>query len=478
MKASEVLNRYATGERDFRRADLRGQNFEEQDLSGADFSEADIRGANFSLAILGETNFTRAKAGVQNRWLIGQFIAATWLSVVINITSFAVNRAFSEHIITSSKVQPYTVIPSVLALLINAVIVFIIATQGFTVKVSRTITLVGLLVGLSTIVIGSAAVNYAILFTLLAVFIFPIVVSKTFVLTFVLAGALAAVFASAGTVALDVLFTYVLTAYARATTPIGATVKDVFKLTGIESLMVLGAIPIAALSLYIVWCVLQGNGEFSIVRKSILLFTCVGGTDFCGSDLTDANFTGALLINTKFAESEQGQPRLHYVCWKNARNLELAMVGNSVLADPKIRDLLTSYDGYKKSYIDTNLRRANLDGVNLKEANLKGATLSEATLYYADLRGADLSETLARGANFTGASLTGACLEGCITPQIWKTWIASTFISYVTSKNAAPAVVTLPLVNSPNCFKRHSVPLISSFATALTGKPLPIPSTN
>lgn len=52
MKATEVLNRYAKGERDFRGANLRGQNFRGQDLSGADFSEADIRGTNFTNAVL------------------------------------------------------------------------------------------------------------------------------------------------------------------------------------------------------------------------------------------------------------------------------------------------------------------------------------------------------------------------------------------------------------------------------------------
>ena len=43
MKASEVVNKYATGERDFRNANLRGLSFKNQDLSGADFSGADIR---------------------------------------------------------------------------------------------------------------------------------------------------------------------------------------------------------------------------------------------------------------------------------------------------------------------------------------------------------------------------------------------------------------------------------------------------
>ncbi|MGA7934154.1 MAG: pentapeptide repeat-containing protein, partial [Kovacikia sp.] len=73
---------------------------------------------------------------------------------------------------------------------------------------------------------------------------------------------------------------------------------------------------------------------------------------------------------------------------------------------------LVTRNGSKKSYVEANLRGANLNGVDLKEANLKWADLSEAILRHADLRGADLTETLVLGTDFTGASLTGACLEG------------------------------------------------------------------
>jgi len=82
MKASEVLRRYAIGERDFRRTNLRGQSFKGQDISGADFSEADIRGATFSHADLKGANFTKAKAGVQKQWLLIQQLIAFVASVL------------------------------------------------------------------------------------------------------------------------------------------------------------------------------------------------------------------------------------------------------------------------------------------------------------------------------------------------------------------------------------------------------------
>lgn len=70
MKAKQIINRYAAGERNFRGENLgenlRWQNFKGADLSGADFSNADIRGANFSNANLRGVKFNNTKAGYIN----------------------------------------------------------------------------------------------------------------------------------------------------------------------------------------------------------------------------------------------------------------------------------------------------------------------------------------------------------------------------------------------------------------------------
>jgi len=140
----------------------------------------------------------------------------------------------------------------------------------------------------------------------------------------------------------------------------------------------------------------------------------LGGTTFCGADLTQANFTGALLKSTSFHRSPQNQTNLTQVCWRDAKQLDKARVGDSILLNPEVRNLLVCRDGHDepKKYLNANLRGANLNGVNLKGATLTGADLSYATLHHTDLRHANLREVMAIGSDFSHAHLTAACLEG------------------------------------------------------------------
>jgi uncharacterized protein YjbI with pentapeptide repeats len=167
------------------------------------------------------------------------------------------------------------------------------------------------------------------------------------------------------------------------------------------------AAAVAALGIYIAWRALAGDEKQALIRTIAIAFAATGGTSFRNADLTDAHFTEATLKSTDFRTAN-----LTRTCFRNTEKLDRARVGNSILADTRVRELLITGNGYKKSYVGANLQGANLTGVNLNEANLKQANLSEATLYQGNLESANLTETQALATDFTEARFTGACLEG------------------------------------------------------------------
>ena len=183
---------------------------------------------------------------------------------------------------------------------------------------------------------------------------------------------------------------------------------------GIGAGVVAGEVAVAAagaatgigLAIYVAWRALAGDEKYALIRTVAIVFAATGGTSFRNADLTDANFTEATLKSTDFRTAN-----LTRTCFRNTEKLDRARVGNSILADTRVRELLVTRNGYKKSYVDANLQGANLTGANLNEANLKQANLSEATLYQANLELANLTETQALATDFTAASFTGACLE-------------------------------------------------------------------
>ena len=166
------------------------------------------------------------------------------------------------------------------------------------------------------------------------------------------------------------------------------------------------AAAVAALGIYIAWRALAGDEKHAFVRTIAIAFAATGGTSFRNADLTDAHFTEATLKSTDFRTAN-----LTRTCFRNTEKLDRARVGNSILADTRVRELLISRNGYKKSYFGADFQGANLTGVNLNEANLKQANLSEATLHQANLEFANLTETQALATDFTEAYFTGACLE-------------------------------------------------------------------
>jgi len=66
LTVAGLLDRYASGERDFRGVQLTGPNFANQDLSGANFRRALLPNANFKGANLVGCNFREARLASAN----------------------------------------------------------------------------------------------------------------------------------------------------------------------------------------------------------------------------------------------------------------------------------------------------------------------------------------------------------------------------------------------------------------------------
>jgi uncharacterized protein YjbI with pentapeptide repeats len=417
MNASEVSRRYAAGERDFRRVKLQGQSFKGKDLSGADFSEADIRGANFTDAVLKNTCFLRAKAGVQRRWVLGQllllFVIAALSGVLQGYFGYFVAAYFPRWWDSGYNWSNFSIdLAAMLAYSTIIVTVFIaIARQGYTVRAVGSIAvafavafaIAGAVAGAVAVAVAfSGAVAVAVTFSVAIAGAGAVAFSGAYAIMFLIAitVAIAGAVAVAGTVAVAGAFAVVGAGAGSVAFSSAVVVASAIAFSSVVAFASL------VLGIYCSRRALAGDKKFALIRSFGVVVGALGGTRFYQADLTGANFTQAQLKGANVCEAT-----LTHVCWAQARQLDWARVGESILADWAVCALLTSRNGYKKSYVNADFQGANLDGINLQDANLKGANLSLATLRQVNLRDANLREVLAIGADFTGAYLTGACLE-------------------------------------------------------------------
>ncbi len=390
LTAPLVLKKYAQGERDFRHLNLRGESFKRQNLAGADFSGCDIRSANFSRTNLTGAKFVGAKAGLQKRWAIALTLISLLLLGLSGLFSFLnsvlINRLFSQDFEVSNIER----IISIAVFLIFYFTFFTIATRY------------GLLVGLGAGVLILAG-GFAVAGVVVAA------VTGFVAVTISLAVAVAVAFAFAGAVAVALAIAVAgafAVALARALA-VAMVIVLALALAEAETVAVAIAIALVLFSGYLAWRSLKGDSRDPWIRNVAIVFAAIGGTNFYQANLTDADFTKATLKSTSFRKAI-----LIRTCWQETKKLDFARLGNSILAQAQIRELLVTGNGENKSYQEANLRGANLTGANLHHANLKLADLSQSTLANANLEWTNLTEVNAIDANFRVASMTGACLEG------------------------------------------------------------------
>ena len=408
MRAKEVLRLYENGERNFCNIDLIRADFRGTDLSGSNFQGANIRSANFTNTDLKETNFTGSRAGIA-KWnrafqLILQTSLICFFIYLLRLLAYLPDLLHDIFMMTRPDEIGLWNSPILVGsqLLFQFISAFVFLRVGFTLKGFNILFPVGLIICAlsfqSNLRSGLFIDIYVGLF-LGVTYSFLILLSIS---SFAVANRLMAVIFSLGIIIISVEATPTL---------ILMGMPDWYSL--IVSVTSLGIFLVTLLGSYLVARkALRGDEKFSLVHTLGVRLGALGGTQFRGADLTDANFAQANLKRADFSNSRKRPTKFTRICWHDAKQLNRACLGSSILRDAKVRTLLTTPEkGYKQDFTGANLSGAFLKGADLESAIFRDADLSEASLESAVLKDANLTRAQAVGTNFTRASLTGATIE-------------------------------------------------------------------
>lgn len=417
-----------------------GKSFKGQNLSGADFCGANIQGADFTNANLTNANFSHAEAGLPFKWVIINSIAAAilsaisgWASVMASyqIVRFLIIKPDEQHLIISE------ILSFLLILAVNIILLSIAIRKG----IQKTFGIVGTAVAVGVTALGILSAigndnnpfsnwfrnfrlgNFILAFSNgnnvgAAYIVLPLLLSVAatiiVMVTLSLAVAIAAISTKSHIANLMIVEALVISAIATGIITRNGSrylLKTIpYPPVAIASQIAVIAIGVGfaiALILFtskIAWQVLAENEKYLLLHQLAIFLTTIDGTSFRGANLTNANFSYATLKSTDFRFANTTR-----TLWHKANKLDWAIVNDTILEKPNIRNLLVSGNGYQKLYQNANLRGANLIGSDLSYANLKEADLSEATLEDANLEWANLTQIQAINTNFNHAKLTGTC---------------------------------------------------------------------
>lgn len=404
MKASEVLKRYAAGERNFQGINLRGESFQGQNLSGADFSDADIRSTNFTEANLREANFLNAKAGLSYFWLLILAILALMLSALFAFLPALAGAVAGDNFAQIFTVNKY-IFAIVLILTTSLPLAVVVIYQGligavsalFFLLVLGTISWIPIALG-SLGFGGSGAIGITVAWAGIGT-LFQIAFGAIF-------GALFGILFIKSKI-----MSVIGTAFGSVVVLLVAVVaeKPLLKLFSIAPEALFGGVIVvligSLLGIYVAWSALGKNKKYVLVHNIAIAFSTWGGTSFRGANLTDANFSSSKLKSTDFRNAI-----LTRVRWYGTKMLDLVRPGDTYLKNTQVRQWLIE-NGKNKNFDRQDLRGINLQGADLTDASFIGADLSEANLQDTNLFRAKLVQTQLDNTDLTGTTLTGAFIE-------------------------------------------------------------------
>ncbi len=424
------LPRSQTNSLNFVGQHLKGRSFRGKDLTGADFSGANLQGADFRQAILTDANFHQAQIQGANfrqaQLTRANFIAATtglrtlprkviWMvsSLVAVIAglgeclgpSWIMNLLIFDNKLLRFGSADTTHAYSITAGLVSLEILIVFLTITIRSDLATALRIGGihaLMVGLpaSTMIGVLAAAKF-----------FPgsagpgeasVGVGGAIAMAIFLSVTAILLLALMATIQESYLWTGIMAAMGIALILFWNVITPTPPVMFIG--MILGAIILYIFSLYIAKKSIANRAGYAGIHQLAIITQSLFATKFYGANITQANFS-----HTRLKYADLRKVNTMHSFWDNAQYLDWARLGQSILSNPIIRDLLVQGEGEKQSFVGMNLRGANLTNARLREANFSQADLSHAILQNADLQWATFTQTQAIGTNFTSANLTGAC---------------------------------------------------------------------
>ncbi|MEM8808107.1 MAG: pentapeptide repeat-containing protein [Cyanobacteria bacterium P01_G01_bin.38] len=413
MKAKELLRRYRNGERDFQGVDLSGESLRDFNLTGIDLSEAnlnqtDLRGTRFSNAKLIGTQCCEARTGTQRRWML---IIVAFPLIFLGIAASLLGAfiaTFLVIIIEPSGRMTGFIIGDIVVGLVGLSIVAISLYSNYRQGILATLG-TGAFAGALAIALAFAVTIAADTVTTNIDGAFAIAVTGSIAIAVIVATALAGTIAFAFTN----IFSNVL---ALAGALIGALTGALAIAVGQGSsntpfiviiFTVILVLPVTVLNFLISHRTLAGDLRDKLIRDLAVWIASLGSSNFRKANLTDTNFSYAILKGAHFRDAILSHTRFHL-----SQKLHLSRVYKTILANRTVLNLLVSLRPEPdKSYVGLNLKGANLKGAELADLDLTETDLSGANLEGADLQRVNLTKVQALGTNFHQANLTATCLE-------------------------------------------------------------------
>ncbi|MCJ8279055.1 MAG: pentapeptide repeat-containing protein [Rivularia sp. ALOHA_DT_140] len=167
------------------------------------------------------------------------------------------------------------------------------------------------------------------------------------------------------------------------------------------------AVVVTILGIYCGIKALAEDEKYHLISSVAIAISSIGGTSFRNADLSYLDFSHAVLKSTDFRNAILTRTNFHL-----AKKLNLSRVGNTILANSQVINLVVTKKGNNKSFQGLNIKGANLANAYLNDINLTEADISEATFENACLERANLTKAQALNTDFQKAYLTAACLEG------------------------------------------------------------------